>query len=308
MRKENDLKRLTRIVKLLNILSEGKLVVSDIATELNVSTRTIQRDIKAMEEAGFPIYDEKPGQKRFLKTFSLKKAKLTDEEASMLVLMSDIIKPLGAKFNTSFSTLKNKVLNANEESLFYIKLHKGPPYKETVITKTLERSIHEKTWVNMTLTHDPSRKLEYQLRPLKIINYDGFWYLLGINLFNKKKTIRLDNILEVASTDKTFKVREDIIKTLEQSPNVWFGEKKDIKVVVKVFPEVAHYFKAKEVFPMQKTTKEWKDGSLTIESHVSNHREAIQIIMQWVPYISIIQPKDLRLKIQTLLKEGLCKI
>ncbi|WP_083759834.1 HTH domain-containing protein [Elusimicrobium minutum] len=62
MKKEQDIKRLTRIVKLLNILSSGKLVVAEVAMELNVSVRTIQRDIRTIEDAGFPIYDEKPGQ------------------------------------------------------------------------------------------------------------------------------------------------------------------------------------------------------------------------------------------------------
>jgi predicted DNA-binding transcriptional regulator YafY len=308
MKKEQDIKRLTRIVKLLNILSTGKLVIAEAAIDLNVSIRTIQRDIRAIEDADFPIYNEKPGQIRFAEGFSLRKTKLNDEEASMLVLMADIIKPLGSKFNNSFNSLKSKVINIPADSPFYIKMPKGTNYKETEITKILEKGIETHTWINMTLAQDPSRKLEYQLKPLKLINYDGIWYLLGLRTRctgSPMRKFRLENILEAIGTKKTFKITKNISKILDQSPNIWFGEKKDIRVVVKVFPEVAHYFKNKKIFPLQKITKEWKDGSLTIESRISNHREAIQIIMQWVPYMKIIRPIRLKEEIINILQKSI---
>ncbi len=223
MKKEHDFKRLTRIVRLLNILSDGSLIVADVARELDVSVRTIQRDIRTIEDAGFPLFNEKPGQLRFYDGFSLKKVKLSDEEASMLVLMSDIVKPLGARFDSSFQSLKNKIFNTNADSPFYIKMPKGLKYEETAVTKVLERGIETNTWINMTLTHAPTKKLSYQLRPLKIINYDGFWYLLGLRtncIGSKMRKFRLDNILEAAATNKTFKMTKDICKLLDQSPNI----------------------------------------------------------------------------------------
>jgi predicted DNA-binding transcriptional regulator YafY len=102
MKKEHDSKRLTRIVRLLNILSDGSLVIAEVAKDLDVSVRTIQRDIRTIEDAGFSFFNEKPGQLRFYDGFSLKKVRLSNEEASMLVLRADIVKPLGARFDNSF--------------------------------------------------------------------------------------------------------------------------------------------------------------------------------------------------------------
>ena len=75
-----------------------------------------------------------------------------------------------------------------------------------------------------------------------------------------------------------------------------------------MFPETAHYFKNKEVFPLQKIIKEDKKGYLTIESKISNLQEARQLIMPWVPYISIVQPKNLKDEIKKLLELGFHKI
>lgn len=151
-----------------------------------------------------------PAYIKFIEGFSLKKMNLTEQEAFLLLVMQDIIAPLGANFQRSLDSLRHKVLSAPEESPFYIKMAAGCKYEETKITRVLEQGIRTHTEVLMSLAADTTRKLTYELKPLKIMNYDGFWYLLGINAYKQVRKFRIDRILDATNTDKMFEITKNI--------------------------------------------------------------------------------------------------
>ena len=248
-----NLKKLNRLLYLLNILDGGEIRVQREARELDVTERTIQRDINDIDAGGFPVYKAAPGVYKFTEGFSLKKMNLTQAEASLLLVMQDVISPLGKSFQNSLASLRQKVLNAPEESPFYIKMPVGSKYEESKITRVLEQGIRTHTEVLMSLAADTSRKLTYELKPLKIMNYDGFWYLLGINVYKQVRKFRLDRILEAVNTDKSFKPTKNIQKILQESQNIWFGEKRDKEVTFWVPAEFAPYFEKKSLSHCQKS-------------------------------------------------------
>lgn len=47
-------------------------------------------------------------------------------------------------------------------------------------------------------------------------------------------------------------------------------------------------------FPLQKITKENKDGSLRLETTISQYEEIIPIIFRWIPYVHVAEPKELK--------------
>lgn len=61
-----------------------------------------------------------------------------------------------------------------EESPFYIKIQQGTPYTQTLITRVLEDGISNHAEIRVTLAADTKRKLNYELKPLKIMNHDRF--------------------------------------------------------------------------------------------------------------------------------------
>jgi predicted DNA-binding transcriptional regulator YafY len=60
--------------------------------------------------------------------------------------------------------------------------------------------------------------------------------------------------------------------------------------------------------PLQKIIKEDKSGALTIESMISQNIEAVRIIQQWLPGITVVSPNDLKEDMKKLLQEALCRI
>ena len=303
-----NLKKLNRLLYLLNILDSGKIQVQREARELDVTERTIQRDINDIDTGGFPIYKAAPGIYKFIEGFSLKKMNLTEGEASLLLVMQDVISPLGKPFQDTLASLRQKVLNAPEESPFYIKMPTGNKYEETKITRVLEKGIRTHTEVLMSLAADPTRKLTYDLKPLKIMNYDGFWYLLGINAYKQVRKFRLDRILDAVNTDKSFKPTKNIQKILQESQNIWFGEKRDKKVAFWVPETFAPYFEKKAYFPLQKILKKQKNGDILVETRVANYREIIPTVLSWLEHITPVEPEEFKALIKDILNKAVQRL
>lgn len=233
---------------------------------------------------------------------------LTEAEASLLLVMQDAISPLGKPFQDTLASLRQKVLNAPEESLFYIKMPTGNKYEETKITRVLEKGIRTHTEVLMSLAADTSRKLTYELKPLKIMNYDGFWYLLGINAYKQVRKFRLDRILDAVNTDKSFKPTKNIQKILQESQNIWFGEKRDKEVTFWVPAEFAPYFEKKESFSLQKILKKQKNGDILVETSVFNYREIIPTVLSWLEHITLVEPDDFKALIEDIFRQAIQRI
>jgi len=132
----------------------------------------------------------------------------------------------------------------------------------------------------------------FRVHPLKIAFFEGFWYL--VSRIDGKDWIvkfRLENIKKLKVLDENFKLPKNLKVMLDESVNIWFSEKRDKKIVLKVDKDAAHFFKKKLYFPLQKIAKENKDGSLVVESKACQYEEVIPIIMKWIPYVSVISPK-----------------
>ena len=144
---------------------------------------------------------------------------------------------------------------------------------------------------------------EYALSPLKLINYEGFWYLLALNDQAKGiRTFRLDKIKKVELLSKSFDVPKNLHAMLDQSTNIWFSGKRDKTVVLHIDAQVAGFFKKKAYVPLQKIQKTRKDGSLTVECKVGNDMEILPTILHWIPYIRVVSPASLKDKIAHDLK------
>jgi len=92
---------------------------------------------------------------------------------------------------------------------------------------------------------------------------------------------------------------------LNESVNIWFTEKRDTKVVLSGDKEVAGYFKIQKYLPLQKITKENKDGSLIIETTICHYMEVIPAIQRWLSHMKGIRPKKLKEQVMYRIKSYL---
>jgi len=299
-------KKIFRLMSILNKLNSRKVVYSsELADEFNVSLRTVQRDIELLNMVGFPLVALDRGQHSFQEGFSLKQMRISNEEASLLSFLYEIAKSLGGRFESSFRTILKKVMHKGYDSPFYVKLPEGVRLDKSMpFVKNIESAINQSKKIEIGYCVLNKKQKQYRINPLKIIFFDGFWYLLAQTEKNKHiLKFRLDRIKDVSSLGEYFEALKNIKTILDKSVNIWFPEKRDKKITLKVAKEVAHFFKRKVYFPLQKIKRDNKDGSLIIECKISKYEEIMHVILHWIPHLIIIKPKNFQERIKEVVRE-----
>lgn len=294
--------KMSAIIFILNKLDSGSVTTRQLAEDLNVSTKSIQRYLKEIEIAEFPLYNPTKGAYAFVEGFSLQKMQLTDTEAGLFVLLNSFVESLNnKKLNKSFDVLKQRMLQSNTDNLFFVKLPKGDKYEVTQKTKLIEKVIKDKEYVMIESVYNKQIK---NLKPIKIAYYEGYWYLICL-IGHKNKVLKYNivNIKKITPMGEHFEHTKDIMKILKESTNIYFEIDRKIKVTLSVAKKAAKYFKTNKYFPLQKITSENKDGSLTLECKIAKKEEIIHTIFHWLPHIKVVEPKELDTKIREIISQ-----
>jgi predicted DNA-binding transcriptional regulator YafY len=253
---------LTRLTVILSRLNDGEtLSVTELAKEFNVSERTIQRDFNE-RLISFPIYQEKKKWK-MQEGYRLEKS-TSIEDAVVLDIMEKLIEGAGRKFSMKAERLLSKIKNQSFNP-FYAKLDMediGDKLKEV---QQLESAIKSRQEISCSYAFgDKSRIVD--LKPLKIANYEGFWYLIALDARNDVlKKYYLKNISQITIKDETFTTDGKLDDLLENSISVWF--QKDVapyRVTLALSLTVAKYFQRKPLSKTQKVEEMRDDGSMVI--------------------------------------------
>ena len=89
---QHDTKRFTRLIEIFLVLQSKKISTSTtLAKRLNVSVRTIYRDIKALEQAGVPILTEEGKGYSIMEGYRIPPIMFTELEATALVTAEQLI-------------------------------------------------------------------------------------------------------------------------------------------------------------------------------------------------------------------------
>jgi len=301
--KHNYDKILTRLTVILSRLNDGEsLSVSELAKEFNVSDRTIQRDFNE-RLISFPVYQEK---KRWKMQEGYRLEKSTSvEDAVVLDIMQKLIEGAGRQFSTKANRLLSKIKNDSINPI-YAKLDMEDIGEKLNEVQQLERAIGKKQVVTCLYSFESYTKV-LELKPLKIVNYEGFWYLLALDARNDElKKYYLKNIKQINSLNTTFTSMAKLDNILDNSISIWFD--KDVepyKVTLNISKEIAKYFQRKPIAKTQKVESLYEDGSIDISVEITNNMEIIPIVKYWLPHIRVLEPKSIIENIEKDLKKYL---
>ena len=290
MAKHDYDKILARLIKILSRLNDGEaLSVTELATEFHVSVRTIQRDFNDYLKDSFPIYQEKKKWK-MKDGFKLEKS-VSIEETVVLDIMEKLIDGAGQKFSQKAERLLAKIKN-EAPNPFYAKLDMEDIGDKLQEVQQLENAIKEKKEITCFYSfEDGTKKLE--LKPLKIANYEGFWYLIALDARNDiLKKYYLKNIKLITITDKIFQTSPKLDALLENSISVWFNENVEpYRVYLQVSEVVAKYFKRKPISKTQVIESLYSDGSMDVSVEITDDMEIIPFVKYWIPHIRVLDPQ-----------------
>lgn len=307
MIKQKTIKKFTRILYLINKLDSGTVNLLKEAQNLGFAQRTLQRDLAEIEAIGLPITSPVKGLYKFTEGFNLRKMPLSARDNALLMIMAQISKALGADWLASFNKIKNNSVRPDIENVYFIKM---PIMNKSInpdILRHIEQAILKHTYLDLYYDSQTKKAWSRHLMPLKIALFEGFWYLIAWADWGGYMKFSLSRIIKTQTHKETFKPNTDLEKLLLKTPNIWFDAKQEREVKLKVEKPAACYFKEVEFFPNQKI-KENKDGSILVSCKISKYMEIIPQIQRWIPYITVISPKELKQNIKASVQSWLSKI
>ncbi len=304
MAKDYD-KTLTRLIGILSKLSnDERYNTKEFAKEFNVGVRTIQKDINE-RLLSFPIVKDNDGRFIFIDGFTLNKSLLSSDEMMLVSLSLSQLEDV-RDFDKITSTVFKKLLNPNMFNPYFIKQDDIEDIDiDSELIQTLEDAIKYQYHLQIDCP-----KGDIEVEPYKISNFDGIWYLFAKDETTQKiKTFMMSKIKKVkVLKNKHTKSQKDINHILEKIHSAWFEDGQSYDVKVKVYPNIAHYFKQKEYLQSQEIVEELDDGSIIVSFEVSHDEDIDNIIKSWLPDIEILEPKRYRDKIKKELTEYLKRI
>ncbi len=297
------MQKIVRLVEILKILHENNSVPSEkLEQHFKVSKRTIQRDIKILREAGFPLKTNKDGGYALDKNL-LKDADFcyNESELAFILGLKDLLSKLGQPFQKAADNILTGIY-ANFNSVIFIGMDQSIPVNNKKFNQ-LVRAIINKNLI--TFEYTVHSLFTVTLEPYKLVCFDGFWYLIGKDMASKIiKKYALDKIGRISILKKHFnRIPEELDNHLKNSANIWFSSQKDTQVKILVAEGCASYFKRKTLFPTQKLEQDNEDGSIIVSFQIGNFEEIIHFLKSWLPWIKILEPEELKKELVEQMKE-----
>jgi predicted DNA-binding transcriptional regulator YafY len=212
--------RASRLVSVLLLLqSRGRLTARQLAEQLDVSVRTIYRDIGSLQAAGVPVYGDAglDGGYQLLDGYRTRLTGLTAGEAESLFLAGLPGPAAELGLGTVAAAARLKVLAALPDELrdragrIAARFHLDAPswYAEGEQQPYLA-AVAEAVWGDRILQVRYKRwrapdEVTRTLRPYGLVLKAGRWYLVAATEPDRVATYRVSQILDLQSTGEGFK-------------------------------------------------------------------------------------------------------
>ncbi len=208
------MKKIERLNAIIYILKEkGKLTAKEIAKLLDVSERTIYRDIDALSQIKVPLitYEGHQGGYEIDPNYFIPSIKLTQAEITNFIILLTLGKELKVPgVHRDYEALRLKLLNAITQDgspklkrfldKFKVYINRINPgdYVEHIM-ETIIKSLEEEKKVKLTYyTPLKDTLTEREVSPYRFTFDEGGWYLIGYcHLREDKRTFRLDRIKSI---------------------------------------------------------------------------------------------------------------
>jgi predicted DNA-binding transcriptional regulator YafY len=282
-----------------------------LARDCGVTERTIRRDIEALQEAGFPLYDDReagrkvwrlvPGYKqRLTKTFSL-------SELAALYFGKNLLSYLGGApfahdLESAFAKIKEALPEkslpylARIQDLFAARPDPVKDYskKKEVIAGLVEATLHERQAKVEYYSFNSRKTKGYLLDPYRLVYYHGGLYLYARSHEHAEvRTFAVERISRIEVLEAGFAVPKDFNVSEYARGAFGIAGGAPERVVLEVDAAVGPYVRER-VWHESQELVEREDGSLLLRMEVVPGFELRSWIKGFLPHVRVLEPKSLR--------------
>ncbi len=243
--------RADRLIALMLLLqARGRTTAAELAAELEVSVRTIYRDVQALSAAGVPVFAESGpgGGCELLGGYRSPLAGLSSDEAAALLMLDapEVLRELdvadaAVRAHEWVRTAAGVPATGRRRMV-----HLDPPRwfherERLPALVTISRALRETKMLSITYRRgvDDHAGRRREVSPLGLVNKSGIWYLVALSPADKVTVFRVSRIV----TADEFAVRSrtpddfDLAAYWERWSSEFETSRPRIKVLVRVSPE-----------------------------------------------------------------------
>lgn len=215
--RDNDTRRLSRLAAILTQLQTKRLITApELADKFQISTRTVYRDIKALEQAGVPVLTEEGKGYSIMDGYRIPPVMFTESEANALITAEQwVLRNKDASFVKDYSDAISKIKSvlrnntkdkANLLSNRIVIRQNAETVRTSSYLSELQLALTNFNIVEI-LYHSPDndqttiRKIE----PFAVYSTQENWILIAFcRLRNDFRSFRLDRIQKLTITSEGF--------------------------------------------------------------------------------------------------------
>src|SRR5213594_2348630 len=296
--------------------------IADMADQHAVSTKTIRRDLAALMEAGFPLYDERYDGKVYWRLSEeykgLPLATLSLSETAALYFSKKLVVNLAAPpFSNDIASAFKKIESALPERNIQfldsldamISVRADAPKdldhsKNTI--RILMEAIGEEVCVKMQYysVHSQQKKM-YTIDPYRLMYFRGGLYLFArVEEYNQIRTFAVERIESIEKTRDEFEKPPDfsVESYLESAFGVVKEDPFDVEIIFN--KDIAEYVRSRVWHPSQQV-REIGGGRITMKMHVGGEFELGSWILSFGSSAMVISPDRLRRRVEAELARAL---
>ena len=299
--------------KVLHALESSRHGVSidALAGELDVTTRTIRRDLAALQEAGFPLYDtrDEDGRVRWRLDGQVLRGLdtgFTLGELCALYLSRNLLesvagtpfqRDLGHAFARLQAALSPRMRQFLDRLPAVLAAKPGPRARggdaaSDIVARLLEATLHHRVASMRYHSVSSARVKDYVVHPYRLAFAQGGLYLLAyVPAYANVRTFAVDRIKTVSLEKQTFTPRHDVPEDIfANSLGVNTGPPERVEIAFEA--QIAPYVRAR-VWHASQEVRDGDTGELTLTMDVCHDWALRSWILSWGPFARVVAPAKL---------------
>jgi predicted DNA-binding transcriptional regulator YafY len=298
--------------RILKTIEAGRWTSStQLAEDNGVTERTIRRDIEALQEAGFPLYDDRQDGKKVWRLVEGYKQRLTQSftlsELAALYFSRNMLAFLrGAPFAQDLESAFQKIREAlpgkslpflsRIQDLFMARPDPWKDYskKQDVIAGLIDATLHQRQATIAYYSFNSRRTKAYQVDPYRLVYYRGGLYLYArAHEYGEVRTFAVERIQKIEVLDQGFETPADFSPSeyARSAFGIFGGEPETVELVFSA--EMAGYVRERSWHESQQLADE-PDGGVRLTMEVVPGFELQSWIKGFLPHVRVVKPVSLR--------------
>ena len=284
---KND--RLFQILYLL--LERGTMTAPELSRALEVSVRTVYRDIDALSLSGVPVYatQGKNGGVSLLPNYSFDKALLSDEEQNQILYAIQSLRAVDQPVDALLNKLGGLFQKQNTNWIEVDFSRWGMGSTDSVKFERLKTALTSRRVLEIVYCSTSGETTRRVILPVKLIFKDKSWYLHAYcRMQEDYRLFKVNRIVEMTVLDEHFGELPDEIPPLEQS---LYSMPAMQSMRLLFSPAVA--FRVYDEFE-RSMIEEQPDGSLLVAVQMPQDSWVIGYLHTFGTELTILEPDSLR--------------